>query len=90
MTVALQARAIQFAFLVAVFIAWFAIGRTGAISPLFLPPMEAVGVALARLGADGGILVGGRNDDADDRRGVCGSRSCSAFSPVGSSLARRT
>jgi ABC-type nitrate/sulfonate/bicarbonate transport system permease component len=49
MTVALQARAIQFAFLVAVFIAWFAIGRTGAISPLFLPPMEAVGVALARL-----------------------------------------
>jgi len=49
MTVALQARAIQFAFLVAVFIAWFAIGRTGAISPLFLPPMEAVGFALARL-----------------------------------------
>ena len=49
MTAALQARAIQFAFLVTVFIAWFAIGRTGAISPLFLPPMEAVGVALARL-----------------------------------------
>jgi ABC-type nitrate/sulfonate/bicarbonate transport system permease component len=49
MTVALQARAIQFAFLAAALIAWFAIGRTGAISPLFLPPMEAVGVAFARL-----------------------------------------
>ena len=49
MTVALQARAIQFAFVAAVFVAWFAIGRTGAISPLFLPPMEAVGAALVRL-----------------------------------------
>lgn len=49
MTVALQARGIQFAFLAIVLIAWFAIGRMGAISPLFLPPMEAVGVALARL-----------------------------------------
>jgi ABC-type nitrate/sulfonate/bicarbonate transport system permease component len=49
MTVGLQARAIQFAFLAAVFVAWFAIGHTGAISPLFLPPMEAVGVALGRL-----------------------------------------
>ena len=49
MTVALQARAIQFAFLAAVFVGWFAIGHTGAISPLFLPPMEAVGVAIARL-----------------------------------------
>jgi ABC-type nitrate/sulfonate/bicarbonate transport system permease component len=49
MTVGLQARAIQFAFLAAVFVAWFAIGHAGAISPLFLPPMEAVGVALARL-----------------------------------------
>ena len=71
MTVALQARAIQFAFLAAVFVAWFAIGRTGAISPLFLPPMEAVGVALRATGADGGVLVGGRDDDAHDRRGVC-------------------
>jgi ABC-type nitrate/sulfonate/bicarbonate transport system permease component len=49
MTVALQARAIQFAFVAAVFVAWFAIGHTGAISPLFLPPMEAVGAALLRL-----------------------------------------
>lgn len=49
MTVALRARAIQFTFLLAVFVAWFAIGHTGAISPLFLPPMEAVGAALVRL-----------------------------------------
>jgi len=49
MTVALRARGIQFAFLVAAFVSWFAIGRTGAISPLFLPRMEAVGVALVRL-----------------------------------------
>jgi len=49
MTVALQARAIQFGFVAAVFVAWFAIGHTGAISPLFLPPMEAVGAALVRL-----------------------------------------
>ena len=49
MTVALQARAIQFAFLAALLVAWFAIGRTGAISPLFLPPMEAVAAALVRL-----------------------------------------
>jgi ABC-type nitrate/sulfonate/bicarbonate transport system permease component len=49
MTVALQARGIQFAFVAAVFVAWFAIGHTGAISPLFLPPMEAVGAALVRL-----------------------------------------
>ena len=40
MTVALQARAVQFTFVAAFFVAWFAIGRTGAISPLFLPPME--------------------------------------------------
>src|SRR5262245_33865330 len=49
MTVALQARAIQFAFVAAVFFVWFAIGHTGAISPLFVPPIEAVGVALVRL-----------------------------------------
>jgi ABC-type nitrate/sulfonate/bicarbonate transport system permease component len=49
MTVALQARAIQFGFVLAAFVAWFAIGRTGAISPLFVPPMEAVGAALVRL-----------------------------------------
>jgi len=49
MTAALQARAIQFAFLGALLVAWFAIGRTGAISPLFLPPMEAVAAALVRL-----------------------------------------
>jgi ABC-type nitrate/sulfonate/bicarbonate transport system permease component len=49
MTVALQARAVQFVFLMTVFAAWFGIGRTGAISPLFLPPIEAVGVALVRL-----------------------------------------
>ena len=49
MTVALQARAVQVVFLMTVFTAWFGIGRTGAISPLFLPPIEAVAVALVRL-----------------------------------------
>jgi ABC-type nitrate/sulfonate/bicarbonate transport system permease component len=49
MTFALQARAIQLGFLTAAFVAWFAIGHTGAISPLFLPRMEAVGAALVRL-----------------------------------------
>lgn len=37
-----QARAIQLAFLAVAMAAWFIIGRTGAISPLFVPPMEAV------------------------------------------------
>jgi ABC-type nitrate/sulfonate/bicarbonate transport system permease component len=49
MTVALQTRAIQFVVLGAFLAAWLAIGHTGAISPLFLPPMEAVGAALVRL-----------------------------------------
>jgi ABC-type nitrate/sulfonate/bicarbonate transport system permease component len=49
MTVALQARAIQFAFLAAFIVAWFTIGRTGAISPLFVPPMEAVAAAFVAL-----------------------------------------
>ena len=38
----LSARAIQFAFLAGLIAAWFIIGRTGAISPLFVPPMQAV------------------------------------------------
>jgi ABC-type nitrate/sulfonate/bicarbonate transport system permease component len=38
----LPARAIQFGFLASLMAAWFIIGRTGAISPLFVPPMEAV------------------------------------------------
>jgi len=38
----LPARAIQFAFLASLMGAWFVIGRTGVISPLFVPPMEAV------------------------------------------------
>jgi ABC-type nitrate/sulfonate/bicarbonate transport system permease component len=44
-----QARAILFA-LAAVFIGvWFVIGATGAISPLFLPPIDAVWRALVTL-----------------------------------------
>jgi ABC-type nitrate/sulfonate/bicarbonate transport system permease component len=35
-------RLIQLAFLTLALAAWFVIGATGAISPLFLPPMEAV------------------------------------------------
>jgi ABC-type nitrate/sulfonate/bicarbonate transport system permease component len=38
----LTARAIQFGFLAVVMGGWFLIGRSGAISPLFVPPMEAV------------------------------------------------
>src|SRR5258708_28093053 len=41
-TSTLPARAIQFSFLAIAMGAWFIIGRTGAISPLFVPPMEAV------------------------------------------------
>jgi ABC-type nitrate/sulfonate/bicarbonate transport system permease component len=45
----LTARAIQLAILVLVMGTWFVIGHTGAISPLFVPPMDAVGVAFIRL-----------------------------------------
>jgi len=38
----LPARAIQLGFLASLIAAWFLIGRTGATSPLFVPPMEAV------------------------------------------------
>ncbi len=43
------ARAIQFGFLVVVMGGWFVIGRTGAVSPLFVPPMDSVWQALTRL-----------------------------------------
>ena len=46
---ALPARTIQFAFLAIMIALWFAIGRLNAISPLFLPPIEAVSVAFVRL-----------------------------------------
>lgn len=45
----LTARGIQFAIFVIVMGAWFIIGRTGAISPLFVPPMDAVWLAFIRL-----------------------------------------
>jgi len=45
----LPVRGIQFGFVVMVIGAWFAIGRSGAISPLFLPPLEAISLAFARL-----------------------------------------
>ena len=45
----LASRAIQAAFLAAALAAWFVIGRTGAISPLFLPPVEAVWFAFLSL-----------------------------------------
>src|ERR1043165_8737476 len=48
-SVRLQARAIQFGFVAALFAVWFVVGSTGAISPLFLPPMEAVWRALVGL-----------------------------------------
>ena len=37
-----QARAIQFGFLAILTGGWFIIGRTGVVSPLFVPPMDAV------------------------------------------------
>jgi ABC-type nitrate/sulfonate/bicarbonate transport system permease component len=44
-----QGRAVQFAFLAAFCASWFAIGRMGAVSPLFLPPIESVAAAFAAL-----------------------------------------
>lgn len=46
---ALPARLIQLGFVAAFLALWFVIGRTGAISPLFLPPVEAVWSALTAL-----------------------------------------
>src|SRR5262245_45351130 len=37
-----RARAVQLAFVVLVIGAWFAVGRSGAVSPLLLPRIEAV------------------------------------------------
>jgi ABC-type nitrate/sulfonate/bicarbonate transport system permease component len=48
-TSSLPARAIQLAVLAIAMGAWFVIGRTGAISPLFVPPMDAVWRAFAGL-----------------------------------------
>jgi ABC-type nitrate/sulfonate/bicarbonate transport system permease component len=48
---AFPARLIQFAFLAAATAAWFALSRSGAISPLFLPAPDAVWAAL------GGLIV---------------------------------
>jgi len=45
----LSPRLVQLGFVVAFFGAWFIIGRSGAISPLFLPPIEAVWAALNTL-----------------------------------------
>jgi ABC-type nitrate/sulfonate/bicarbonate transport system permease component len=44
-----RARAVQILFALAFCAAWFAIGRTGWISPLFLPPAEAVAASFAAL-----------------------------------------
>ena len=46
---AISARLVQLGFVAAFLAAWFVIGSTGAISPLFLPPIEAVWRALAAL-----------------------------------------
>ena len=44
-----NARLIQAAFVVLLGLAWLAIGQTGAVSALFLPPMEGVWQAFLRL-----------------------------------------
>ena len=46
---AVQSRLVQLVFLVLALAAWFVVGRTQAISPLFLPPLEAVFQALGQL-----------------------------------------
>jgi len=46
---AMQARAVQLVFIGLAFAAWYVAGRTGAVSPLFLPPLEDVFQALAQL-----------------------------------------
>jgi ABC-type nitrate/sulfonate/bicarbonate transport system permease component len=51
---ALAPRLIQCAFVALMLAAWFVVGRTGAISPLFVPPMDAVWrafIALVQTGA---------------------------------------
>ena len=45
----LAARAIQFAILAMFLGGWFIVGQTGAISPLFVPPMDAVWRAFVNL-----------------------------------------
>ena len=45
----LHTRAIQLCFFAAAISAWLVIGQTGAVSPLFLPPMEAVWSAFINL-----------------------------------------
>src|SRR5258705_2683797 len=45
----LQPRLVQLVFLILAVGEWFIVGRTGAISPLFLPPLEAVVQALRGL-----------------------------------------
>jgi ABC-type nitrate/sulfonate/bicarbonate transport system permease component len=45
----LSARLVQLGFVAAFLGVWFVIGKTGAISPLFLPPIEAVWRALSAL-----------------------------------------
>jgi ABC-type nitrate/sulfonate/bicarbonate transport system permease component len=45
----LSARLVQLVFVAAFLALWFVVGRTGAISPLFLPPIEAVWRALTAL-----------------------------------------
>ena len=45
----MTARLIQLAFVALLLGAWFVVGRSGAISPLFLPPLDAVWQALLRL-----------------------------------------
>jgi ABC-type nitrate/sulfonate/bicarbonate transport system permease component len=44
-----HARVVQAVFVAAVALAWFVMGHSGAVSPLFLPPMEAVWTAFVRL-----------------------------------------
>jgi ABC-type nitrate/sulfonate/bicarbonate transport system permease component len=45
----LSARAVQLAFVTAFLTAWYVVGRTGAVTPLLLPRIEAVADAFARL-----------------------------------------
>jgi ABC-type nitrate/sulfonate/bicarbonate transport system permease component len=46
-------RSIQVGFIVLVFVAWYLLTLTGNISPLFLPPLDAVGAALLEIISNG-------------------------------------
>lgn len=56
LTVLASPRSIQAGFVAAVFLAWWALARSGRVSPLFLPPPGAVRAALVEIIASGALV----------------------------------